>query len=461
MNKFNITEWALEHKSLVYFFVILVLIMGIYSYQNLGRMEDPDFVIRQMVVTVAWPGASARQIEEQVTDKIEKKLQDTPGLDYIRSYSVPGKSYIFVNLDFSVKKKDIQPTWLDVRNMVNDIKDTLPDGVVGPYFNDKFSDVYGSLYAITSDGFTYEEMRSEAERVRRILMDVDNVKKAQLIGVQPEKIYVEIESSKLSKLGISPSTITSTLQAQNAMTPSGMIETSSDNVYLRVSGMFDDVESIRNLAIRSINGTFRLGDIAKVTRGYVDPPEPKMYYNGQPAIGIAVSMKEGGNILTLGKDLNRTISGIQKNLPLGLEIHQVADQPEVVKDSINEFVITLLIAVGVILIVCLFSLGVRTGAVVGMVIPLVIIGVFATMKASSIDLHRVSLGALIIAMGLLVDDAIIILEMMTVKLEEGWDRVKAAGYAFTNTAGPMLTGTRLPVRVSCRWVFPRAARQSS
>jgi multidrug efflux pump len=457
MNRCNISEWAIEHRSLVYFFIITVFILGIYSYQNLGRMEDPDFVIRQMVVSVAWPGASAQQIEEQVTDKIEKKLQDTPGLDFLRSYSVPGMSYIFVNLDFSAKRKDIQPSWLDVRNMVNDIKGTLPEGVMGPYFNDKFSDVYGSLYAITSDGFTYEEMRSEAERARRILMDVDNVKKAQLIGVQPEKIYIEIESSKLSKLGISPNAIIGTLQAQNAMTPSGMVETSSDNVYLRVTGMFDDIESIRNTPIPYSSGTLRLGDIAEIARGYVDPPEPKMYYNGQPAIGIAVSMKEGGNILVLGQDLNQTITGIQKDLPLGLEIHQVANQPQVVRESINEFVITLLIAIVVILVVCLFSLGMRTGAVVGMVIPLVIAGVFVAMRTASIDLHRVSLGALIVAMGLLVDDAIIILEMMTVKLEQGWERIKAAGYAYTNTAGPMLTGTL----VTCAGFMPVGLSEGS
>ncbi len=454
---FNITEWALEHKSLVYFFIILVFIMGVYSYQNLGRMEDPDFVIRQMVVTVAWPGASALQVEEQVTDKIEKKLQDTPGLDYLRSYSVPGKTYIFVNLDFSVKEDQIQPTWQDVRNMVNDIKDTLPQGVVGPYFNDKFSDVFGSIYAITSDGFTYEEMRAEAEKMRRILMDVGSVKKVQLIGVQPEKIYIEIESSKLAKLGINANTIIATLQSQNAMTPAGMFETSSDNVYMRVSGMFDNVEDITDLPIRTSSGTVRLRDIAKVQRSYAEPCEPKMYYNGQPAIGLALAMQEGGNILTLGKDLDQTISKIQKNLPLGLEIHQVANQPQVVKESINEFVITLLIAILIILLVCFFSLGMRTGAVVAMVIPLVIAGVFVTMEVSSVDLHKVSLGALIIAIGLLVDDAIIILESMTVKLEEGWERGKAACYAYTNTAGPMLTGTL----VTCAGFIPVGLSEGS
>jgi len=453
----NLAEWALKHKSLIYFFIILVFGMGAYSYQSLGRMEDPDFVIRQMVVTVAWPGASAQQVEEQVTDKIEKKLLDTPGLDYLNSYSSPGQSYIFVNLDFSVDHEKIQSTWQDVRNMVNDIKDTLPEGVVGPYFNDKFSDVYGSLYAITGDGYSYEDMRTEAEKIRRILRDIDNVKKVELVGVQPERIYIEMESSKLARLGISPNTIISTLRSQNAMTPAGMIETSSDNVYLRVSGMFDNIEDIRDLPIRTSSGTVCLGDIASLHRSYAEPIEPKMYYNGQPAVGLALSMEEGGNVLTLGKNLSQAISKIQKDLPAGLEIHQVADQPKVVKESINEFVITLLIAIAIILIVCLFTLGLNTGTVVAIVIPLVIFATFTVMQGSSIALQRVSLGALIVAIGLLVDDAIIILESMTVKIEEGWDRTEAAGFAYLNSAGPRLTGTL----VTCAGFIPLGFSQGS
>ncbi|MEQ8201816.1 MAG: efflux RND transporter permease subunit [Syntrophomonadaceae bacterium] len=453
----NLTEWAVKHKSLIYFFIILVFIVGGYSYQSLGRMEDPDFTVRKMVVTVAWPGASAQQMEEQVADKIEKTLLNTPGLDYISSYSIPGQSYIFVNLDFSVEHDKIQSTWQDVRNMVNDIKDTLPDGVYGPYFNDKFSDVYGSVYAINGDGYSYEEMRAEAEKIRRILREVDNVKRVELVGVQPEKIYIEIESSKLAKLGVSPSAIIATLQGQNAMTPAGMFATSSDNVYLRVSGMFDNIEDIRDLPIRTNDGTLRLGDIAPVQRSYTDPIEPKMYHNGKPSVGLILSMAEGGNVLTLGKDLNRTIGEIRKDLPAGLEINQVADQPEVVKESINEFVITLLIAVGIILIVCLFTLGIKTGAVVAIVIPLVIAGVFAVMKGGNIALQRVSLGALIVAIGLLVDDAIIILESMKVKIDEGWERTKAAGFAYLNTAKPMLTGTL----VTCAGFIPVGFSQGS
>jgi len=440
MKKFNLTEWTLKHQPLVYFIIILVFIMGVYSYQNLGRMEDPDFVLRQMVVSVAWPGASAQQVEEQVTDKIEKKLQNTPGLDYLQSESLPGQSYIIVNLKYTVDEAKLQPTWFEVRNMVNDIKDTLPAGVVGPYFNDSFADVYGSVFALSSNEFTYEEMRNMAEQARQTLLRVPQVKKVELLGVQPEKIYIEMESSKLAQLGLSPSAIIATLQAQNSMTPSGMVATSSDNVYLRVSGMFENLEDIRNLPIQASSGTFRLGDIAKVERSYSDPPEPKMFFNSQPSIGIAVSMEAGGNVLTLGNDLSEAIAKIKPDLPLGMEINQVANQPQVVKKSINEFAITLLIAIAVILLVCFLSLGTRTGMVVAVGIPLVICGVFAGMKLMGIDLHRISLGALIIALGLLVDDAIIVVEMMTVKLEQGWERSAAASHAFSSTASPRLTG---------------------
>lgn len=441
MSNRNLTEWALNHKELVYFFVALTFIMGIFSYQHLGRMEDPDFVIRQMIVSVAWPGANARQVEEQVTDKIEKKLQDTPGIHYIKSYSQPGKAVIYVTLKDTVAEKDVRPTWLEVRNMVNDIKGTLPQGIVGPSFNDRFDDVFGCIYALTADGYSYEEMREQAEQIRRTLLNVKSVKKVDLIGVQPEKIYIEMESSKLAQLGIDPNLIINTVKAQSSMAPSGMIETSSDNVYLRVSGVFENVDSLRNVPVRANERTFRLEDVARIQRSYSDPMEPKMYYNGQPAIGIALSMEKGGNILTLGEDLERTVSGIKQNLPLGLEMNQVSNQPEVVKDSIDEFLKSLKEAVIIVLLVSFLSLGVRSGIVVALCIPLVIAGIFMCMQIFGIDLHKVSLGALIIALGLLVDDAIIAVEMMTVKLEQGWGKFEAACYAYTATAFPMLTGT--------------------
>ncbi|MEN6414625.1 MAG: efflux RND transporter permease subunit [Veillonellales bacterium] len=441
MKSVNLTEWALKHKQLVYYFIIAIFIMGIISYKQLGRMEDPDFVIREMVVSAAWPGASARQVEEQVVDKIEKKLQDTPGLDYITSYSRPGQAVVYVNLKENLSPAQVRPTWLEVRNLVDDMKDTLPQGVVGPYFNDQFDDVFGCIYALTSDGFTYEEMRDRAEKIRRILLGIKSVKKVDLIGVQPEKIYIEMENSKLAQLGIDPNLIINTVKAQNAMTASGMVETPSDNVYLRISGMFEDLEGIRNLPIRADSRTFRLGDIARVERSYSEPMEPKMYYNGQPAIGIAVSMEKGGNILSLGDDLGKTVEQIKQELPLGLEISQVSNQPKVVKESIDEFVKSLKEAVIIVLLVSFLSLGFRSGIVVALGIPLVLAGVFVCMKIADIELHKVSLGALIIALGLLVDDAIIAVEMMSVKLEQGWERFEAACYAYRATAFPMLTGT--------------------
>lgn len=441
MKQFNLTELAFRYKEFVYFSMAMIFLAGIFSYQQLGRMEDPDFVIRQMVVSVAWPGASAEEVEKQVTDKLEKKLQDTPGLDYLRSFSRPGQSIIYVLLKESTPEKDVRPTWMEVRNLANDVKTSLPQGVIGPFFNDRFDDVFGSIYALTGDGFNYEELREQSETIRRTLLGVPSVKKVQLIGVQPEKIFIEIESSKLAKLGIDPNLLLASIKTQNSMTPSGMIETASDNVYLRVSGMFEDVENLRNMPVRAAGKTFRLSDIAKVSRGFVDPAEPKMFFNGKPAIGIALSMDKGGNILTLGADLEKTIRQLQSTLPLGLEIGQVSNQPDIVETSIGEFVRSLFEAVVIVLIVSFLSLGLRSGIVVALCIPLVLAAVFAGMGILGIDLHKVSLGALIMSLGLLVDDAIIAIEMMSVKLEQGWSRYDSACYAYKATAIPMLTGT--------------------
>lgn len=441
MKNFNLTELAFRHKEFVYFTIAMIFLAGIFSYRQLGRMEDPDFVIRQMVVSVAWPGASAREVEEQVTDKIEKKLQDTPGVDYLKSFSRPGQSIIYVILKESTPEKDVRPTWMEVRNMVNDVKASFPSGVIGPFFNDRFDDVFGSIYALTGDGFSYEDLRVHAESIRRRLLGIPNVKKVQLVGVQAEKIFIEMESGKLSQMGIDPNLLIAAIKTQNAMAASGMVETSSDNVYLRVSGMFESIDNVRKIPVRAAGRTFRLGDIASVTRGFVDPPDPMMFFNGKPAIGIALSMDKGGNILKLGEDLGKTIEHIKTDLPLGLEIGQVSNQPDIVEDSIGEFIKSLLEAVVIVLIVSFVSLGLRSGIVVALCIPLVLAGVFACMKVAGIDLHKVSLGALIISLGLLVDDAIIAIEMMSVKLEQGWSRYDAACYAYTATALPMLTGT--------------------
>jgi len=316
----------------------LFFIAGIVSYNKLGRMEDPDFTIKQMVVTVAWPGATAKQMEEQVTDKIEKKLQDLPGIDFLKSYSTPGVTVIYVNLKETIPKKDVRSSWVEVRNMVNDMASTLPTGVMPPQFNDRFDEVYGDVYALTGDGYSYEEMREKAEKIRRILLDVPSVRKIELLGVQTEKIYIEIENRKLAQLGIDPSLITSTLQAQNNMAAAGMFETASDNVHLRITGMFENLDNISNTPIQANGSTFRLGDIAKVTRAYAEPSDPKFYYNGVPAVGISLAMEPGGNILEFGKNLEKTIGQIKQELPAGIEIHQTVNQPKVVETSINEFV---------------------------------------------------------------------------------------------------------------------------
>ena len=448
----NLTEISLKNQSLVWYFILMTAIGGIFCYLKLGRMEDPAFTIRQMIITAAWPGASAEQMTLQVTDKIEKKLQDTPGLDNIRSETRAGFTIIYVSLRDEIEEKNIRPTWRDVRNFCEDIKGNFPRGVVGPFYNDRFDDVFGSIYALTGDGFSYEEMREEAEKIRQIILQIESVQKVELLGVQEEKIFVEIEQAKLSELGISPQIISESLAAQNQMTASGMIETFSDDIYLRVTGIFDDVEAIKNLSINANGKIFRLGDVAKISKKFSEPAEPKMFFDGEKSIGIAVSMESGGNILKLGKNLKEMTEKIQKNLPVGMELHQVSNQPQVVENSIQEFVKTLCEAIIIVLCVSFLSLGFRSGLVVAFCIPLVLCGVFLIMYLIGIDLHKVSLGALIISLGLLVDDAIIAVEMMSVKLEEGLEKFDAACFAFEATAKPMLTGTL----ITCAGFIPVA-----
>lgn len=441
MKGFNLADWTLRHRSIAYFFAALLFVTGVFSYFHLGRMEDPDFTIKQMVVSVSWPGASARQMEEQVADKVGKKLQDLPGVDSLQSYSSPGQTLIYVTLKDTVPKQEIRFKWLEARNMVNDMTPSLPSGVQAPQFDDRFDDVYGIIYALSGDGYSYEEMREKAEKIRRVFRGVSGVKKVELLGVQTENVYVEIDNGKMAALGIDPAVITNTIQAQNAMSASGMLETATDNVYLRLSGIFEKPEDIPNTPITANGRIFRLGDIAKVTRAYAEPGEPKFYYNGQPAIGIAVSMEQGGNIIALGDKLRETADKLNKRLPAGLELHQTVNQPEIVRHSINEFVKSLAEAIVIIFIVSFVSLGIRPGLVVALCIPLVLAAVFTVMDLMNIELQRVSLGALIIALGLLVDDAMIVIEMMALKLEEGLDRASAASYAYSVTAFPMLTGT--------------------
>ncbi|MBP2666150.1 MAG: bepE 3, partial [Firmicutes bacterium] len=435
---FNLSEWALNHRSLMIFIMVLVFVSGAYSYTRLGREEDPGFIIRTMVVTTQWPGASAKEVEQQVTDKIEKKIQEVPGLFYIKSYSQPGRSNVFVYLRDEVKAKDVWPTWVKVRNLVNDMATTLPQGVQGPFFNDTFGDVYGSIYALTGDGFSMGQMELQADSIRLLLRNVPQVSKVGLIGVQPQKIHIEVENSKLATLGLNPGNVISTLQKQNAMNASGRIETSNDNIYLRITGLFSTVENISNIAIQQGDRIFRLGDIATVTRGYPDPPQPEFYYNGKPSIAVTVAMEGGGNVMELGKGLEAAIERISREMPAGMEIHQVSDQPKVVEESIGEFSQSLEEAVIIVLVVSFLSLGLRAGLVVLVSMPLVLCTVFLVMDAMGITLQKISLGALIIALGLLVDDAMICVEMMEYKLEQGWDKVRAAEFAYTATAFPML-----------------------
>lgn len=441
MKGLNLAEWAIRHKQIVYFFIIAIITGGLWSYFHLGRSEDPDFTIRQAVVTAAWPGASAQQITQQVTDPLEKKLQDTKGLDYIKSFTHDGKTVIYVNLKDSVPKEEMQTRWHEIRNLVNDEWSSLPSGVMGPYINDRFDDVYGSIYAVTGDGFSYEEKRKYAENIRRRLTGVEDVQKVELLGVQKQEIYVEMDQNKLASFGMRPSDVFAMLQQQGAMMPAGMIHTDSRNVAIRVEGLLDTVESLKELPIHVGERSFHLGDVASVTQMYADPETSLMYFNGKPAVGIAVSMAPGGNNLVLGKNLEKEIEKEKSELPAGLDIEQVADQPSVVNDSIHEFTKSLLEAIVIVMAASFLSLGFWSGIVLALCIPVVVCASFIYMKWQGIDLHIVSLGTLIVSLGLLVDDAIIVIEMMQVKLEEGMDRLAAAQAAYKGCAKPMLAGT--------------------
>lgn len=441
MKGLNLAEWAIRHKQIVYFFIIAIITGGLWSYFHLGRSEDPDFTIRQAVVTAAWPGASAQQITQQVTDPLEKKLQDAKGLDYIKSFTHDGKTVIYVNLKDSVPKEEMQTRWHEIRNLVNDEWGSLPSGVMGPYINDRFDDVYGSIYAVTGDGFSYEEKRKYAENIRRRLTGVEDVQKVELLGVQKQEIYVEMDQNKLASFGMRPSDVFAMLQQQGAMMPAGMIHTDSRNVAVRVEGLLDTVESLKELPIHVGERSFHLGDVASVTQMYADPETSLMYFNGKPAVGIAVSMAPGGNNLVLGKNLEKEIEKEKSELPAGLDIEQVADQPSVVNDSIHEFTKSLLEAIVIVMAASFLSLGFWSGIVLALCIPVVVCASFIYMKWQGIDLHIVSLGTLIVSLGLLVDDAIIVIEMMQVKLEEGMDRLAAAQAAYKGCAKPMLAGT--------------------
>ena len=441
MSGINLSEWSLRHRAMIGYLIVVLLVGGVLAYFKLGRAEDPDFTFKVMVVRTLWPGATASEVEQQVTERLEKKLQETPWVDVQRSASKAGESLIFIILKDYTPKKEVPEAWYQIRKKIGDIKNTLPAGVQGPFVNDEFGDTFVSLYALTGDGFDLAALRRESDRIARELRRVSDVKKVELVGVQDEKIYVELAQARLAALGIDPRQVFDALQKQNAVTQSGFFETASDRVRIRVSGELDSVEAVRALAVQAGGRVFRLGDIASVQRGFVDPPAPRMRFQGEDAIGIAVALNKGADVLAVGATLRKEISRLQADLPKGIDIHVVADQPQVVEESISLFMSSLAEALAIVLAVSFISLGLRTGAVVALSIPLVLAVTFLLMLAFGIDLQRISLGALIIALGLLVDDAIIAVEMMVVKMEQGWDRFRAATFAYTSTAFPMLTGT--------------------
>jgi multidrug efflux pump subunit AcrB len=441
MMRFNLSEWAITHRALVLFMILILGGAGAYSYFNLGRAEDPSFTIKTMVVNVAWPGATATEMQTQVADVIEKKLQELPYLDRVETYSQPGVSFVQIFLIDRTPPSMVKELWYQVRKRVGDVRGDLPAGVVGPNFNDEYGDVYSAIYMLSADGLSLADLKTRAEDIRQRLLRVPNVNKVDMIGEQPQKIFIELNHAKLATLGITPQQIFDSVAKQNAVTSGGSVDTSADRINLRVTGAFSGADAIAAVPVQGGGGNFRLGDIATVTRGYQDPASFIVREGGKPALGLGVSMQDGANIIKLGEDLKAAMEGIIAELPVGIEVTQIADQATIVEHSVAEFLETFFEALGIVLLVSFVSLGWRAGIVVALCVPLVLAIVLTIMYAASIDLHRITLGALIIALGLLVDDAIIGIEMMVVKMEQGWDRARAATFAWTSTAFPMLTGT--------------------
>ncbi|NHZ43986.1 efflux RND transporter permease subunit [Massilia aquatica] len=447
---FNLSRWALEHIPLTRYLIVALLLGGVISYMNLGQDEDPPFTFRVMVVRAIWPGATAVQMAEQVTDKLEKKLQETPYIDKIKSYSKPGEVIIILQLRESTPPRETANAWYQVRKKIGDIGGTLPPGVIGPFFNDEFGDTYGSIFALSADGFNYAEVKEYADFVRQQLLRVPLVSKVEQFGVQAEKLNIEFSHKKFAQLGVPFEVIANQIATQNAVEATGVLVTPTDNLQVRVTGALMSAKDLENLELRANGTTFRLGDFATITRGYEDPPREKMRFNGKEVIGLGVSMEKGGNIIAMGKGLDETVARIKAKLPVGIELERVSDQPRAVTASVSEFIKVLIEAVVIVLAVSFLALGLHTkplridarpGLVVALTIPLVLAITFLFMRFFNIDLHKISLGALIIALGLLVDDAIIAVEMMVRKMEEGMSRFDAATFAYTSTAMPMLTGT--------------------
>ncbi|WP_018425601.1 efflux RND transporter permease subunit [Hoeflea sp. 108] len=445
MKGFNLSDWALSHRSLVWYFMLIFTIAGIFSYLHLGREEDPSFTIKTMVIQANWPGASVEETTRQVTDRIEKKLEELESLDFSRSMTTAGQTIIFVNLKPTTKARDVTPTWVEVRNMINDLRPNFPQGVQGPFYNDRFGDVFGNIYAFTADGLSMRQLRDYVETVRSRILTIPNAGKVELVGAQDEVIYLEFSTRQIAALGLNQQAILASLQAQNAVSPSGVIQAGPERIAVRVGGQFTSEESLRAINLRVNDRFFRLSDVATISRGYVDPPTSLFRVNGEPAIGLAIGMKPNANLLDFGAELKKLMDQVTGELPVGVGVHLVADQPVIVEEAVSGFTRALFEAVAIVLAVSFISLGMRAGFVVALSIPLVLAITFLVMAYMGISLQRISLGALIIALGLLVDDAMIAVEMMVARLEVGDSLRKAATYVYTSTAFPMLTGTLVTV----------------
>jgi multidrug efflux pump subunit AcrB len=459
MNRFNLSEWAIRHRSLVTYFmlVIVIVIAGVASYLRLGRSEDPDFTVKTMVVQVGWPGATVGDTIEQITDRLERQLQETPSLDYLKSYTTAGKATVFVYLKDSTPPAQVPDIWYQVRKKVGDIRNTLPQDIVGPGFNDEFGDTYGIVYGFTADGFTHRELRDCVEQARKQLLQLPDISKVDMLGAQDERVYVEFSTEQLAGLGIDRPALIAALQAQNAVTPAGVVETSDEKILVRVSGAFQSEQDILAVNFVTNGRIIRLGDIAHVTRGPADPAQPVFRVNGKDGIGLAIAMRTGGDVLALGRNVARAMTEITAKLPIGVEPTLVADQAKTVEHAVDDFMEALWEAVAIVLAVSLISLGLRAGAVVAISIPLVLAAVFVAMTVFGIDLQRISLGALIIALGLLVDDAMITVESMVTRLDHGDDKASAASFAYSSTALPRLAGTLVTVAGFVPIGFARSA----
>ena len=441
MKRFNLSAWAVAHPTLVLFFIVMLGIAGFFSYERLGRAEDPSFTIKVVIINAMWPGATAKEMQEQVADPIEKKLQELPYFDKVQTYTKPSFTAMTLTFKDNTPAKDVPQLFYQLRKKLGDIRNDLPPNLIGPNINDEYGDVDSVLYMLTGEGADYAQLNKVAEGLRQRLLKTENVTKVNLYGTQDERVFVEFSHAKLATLGITTQALFDSLAKQNAVVPAGTVETSSQRVPLRVTGAYDSVKAVAETPVEGNGRVFRLGDIAMVTHGFVDPPSYQVRQEGKPAIGVGVVMAKGANILELGEAIKKATSEFMAAVPQGIEIEQIADQPKVVEHAVSEFVHSFVEALAIVLFVSFLALGWRTGIVVALSVPLVLAIVFIVMNAMGMDLHRITLGALIIALGLLVDDAIIAVEMMVVKMEQGLDRVKAASFAWESTAFPMLTGT--------------------